>query len=172
MRKTVFAVAALSLASVTATQVSAQGGNQNDSQRTANLVKDCSDQNITEAWSACIIKSSNIPQIPENSVVYYTQANPQALGSTNGSGIVDSNVILDTLLATGNPGNLATGRCTYEFRNASTANGLCQYTDGTGQLAGFEARLVVLPIPGSPNTYTLTGPYRFKNVNDLTAQQN
>ena len=73
---------------------------------------------------------------------------------------IDSNVVLDT-----GQGNRATGRCTFD--NA-TNTGLCVYTDGTGTLAGFSARLEVTPDPpGHLNTvtYFLRGPYVFKDTN-------
>ena len=156
MRTTVIAVAVLSLASFTATPAFAQ--NENDSQGTARLVKDCPYYDFTP-WSFCTIGSSNIPEIPRGSKVYYTQ-------TTNiVPGIIDSNVLLDA----GN-GNLATGRRTFYFPNPSTANGLCQYTDGIGQLAGFQARLVVTPIEGT--SYNLIGPYQFKDANNQQTQSN
>jgi len=49
--------------------------------------------------------------------------------------LVDSNVILDA----GN-GDRAIGRCTLDL---TTFLGLCTFSDGTGQFAGFNARVDV-----------------------------
>jgi len=73
------------------------------------------------------------------------------------------------LLVAGDPpggnGSVATGRCTYDF-TSPTNIGLCQYTDGIGELAGFTARLIVAPNSEEADSYVLTGPYQFKDVNN------
>jgi hypothetical protein len=101
----------------------------------------------------CTIASSNVPEIPAGSIVYYTQA----FGIVNPTSI-DSNVVLDA----GN-GNKAVGRCTVDF--SITLPGVCTFSDGTGTLAGFTARVDVSPIPIiPPATYTWDGTYRFANT--------
>jgi len=96
--------------------------------------------------SFCTITSSNLPQIPAGAVVYYDQAagDPQ--------GMLDSNVVLFV-----GTGNWATGRCTLDL---STGSGLCTFSDGTGALAGFSARVNVTPFPDFVN-YHWDGTYAF-----------
>ena len=169
MRKTVFTIAALSLACFVPAQAQAAGdGNaQGNREGTMQLIKNC-DEYVAHNGSAgswCAITESSLPEIPPNThpnsnppygtVVYYTMA----------AGIVpnmiDSPIVLDA-----GHGNRAVGRCTFD---GATNTGLCDYVDGTGTLAGFSARLVVTPDPpGSltTNTYFLNGPYVFKNTNE------
>jgi hypothetical protein len=92
------------------------------------VTKECS-QDHGLAGDFCTITSSDLPQINVGSKVYYDQA-----GNVP-AGMLDSNVLLDA----GN-GNRATGRCTLDL---TTALGLCTFVDGTGQLAGFRARVTV-----------------------------
>jgi len=118
------------------------------------IAKECSHYDYT-AGSYCSITASNVAAIPVGSTVYYTQAavnpaTPQALAVA-----LDSNVIL--FVATG---DWATGRCTLEpnFR------GLCTFTDGVGELAGFHARVDVAPT-GGPN-FSWIGTYGSGGEND------
>ena len=53
--------------------------------------------------------------------------------SSNPVGLLDSNIVLDA----GN-GNRAVGRCTLDLANGLA---LCLFFDGTGTLAGFNARI-------------------------------
>jgi len=164
--KTVLTVAALSLASLVSTQAPAQADNEKgQGTATAQLVKECSEVGANDygPWSYCEITSSNIPQIPTHSRVYYVSSTTLSDNSKIVSGLIDSNVLL---VSTSN-GSLATGRCTYDAQDP-TSVGLCQYTDGIGDLAGFTARLVVTPAGGA--SYNLTGPYQFKDVNNQQAQ--
>ena len=112
------------------------------------IVKDCSAYN-GKAGGTCKIVSSNLAEIPPGSLVYYTQAaeilNPFWL---------DSNVVLDA----GN-GNKAAGRCTVDFTTATP--GVCTFQDGTGQLAGFSARVAVSTSPTPPANFTWDGRYSF-----------
>jgi hypothetical protein len=88
---------------------------------------------------------------PDGTVNYYTQA----FGII--PNLIDSNVILDA----GN-GNRAIGRCTFDV---ATNTGVCIYTDGTGTLAGFSARLEITLDDSSVPSWFLAGPYVFKNTN-------
>jgi hypothetical protein len=97
------------------------------------VTKECSQYNGT-AGSFCTITSSNLRQIDIDSVVFYTQ--PAGIPP----GLLDSNVVLDA----GN-GDRAVGRCTLDF---SAFRGLCTFSDGTGQLTGFEARVEVSYLGG------------------------
>jgi hypothetical protein len=92
------------------------------------VMKECSQYNGT-AGSFCTITSSNLTEILVGSRVYYDQA------AGIPTGLLDSNVVLDA----GN-GDRAVGRCTLDF---STGLGLCLFSDGTGRLSGFQARVEV-----------------------------
>jgi hypothetical protein len=99
-------------------------------ERTRNLhvTKECSEY-TGGAGSFCTITSSNVRRIPVGTRVSYDQA------AGIPTGLLDSNVVLDA----GN-GNRAVGRCTLDF---ATLLGLCTFSDGTGNLAGFLARVDV-----------------------------
>jgi hypothetical protein len=101
-----------------------------DSARNGQLhvTKECS-QDKGAAGDFCTITSSSLEAIKVGSKVYYDQA----LGIPKG--LLDSNVVLDA----GN-GNRAVGRCTLDL---TTGLGLCTFSDGTGQFAGFRARVDV-----------------------------
>lgn len=81
------------------------------------------------AGQFCTITSSNIPEIKVGSKVFYDQA------ANIPTGMLDSNVILDA-----GSGNRAVGRCTLDL---GTYKGLCRFSDGTGDLAEFRARVDV-----------------------------
>ncbi|HKE26918.1 MAG TPA: hypothetical protein VKB88_31410 [Bryobacteraceae bacterium] len=114
------------------------------------IVKDCSAYTRL-AGGFCTIVTSNLAEIPKGSVVHYTQA----FGILN-PGWLDSNVVLDA----GN-GNKAAGRCTVDFTIATP--GVCTFQDGTGQLAGFTARVAVGTTPTPPAEFTWDGTYSFQN---------
>jgi hypothetical protein len=81
------------------------------------------------AGEYCTITSSNLAEIKVFSRVFYDQA------AGIPTGLLDSNVVLDA-----GAGNRAVGRCTLDF---TTFLGLCTFSDGTGQFAGFSARVNV-----------------------------
>jgi hypothetical protein len=108
--------------------------------------KECS-QFTGTAGSFCTITASNFGPIKVNSKVYYTQA------AGIPAGMLDSNVVLDA-----GEGNRAFGRCSVDN---STGAGLCTFSDGTGQFAGFEARITVT-YTGGPN-FTWNGTYSFSS---------
>jgi hypothetical protein len=103
--------------------------------------------------SYCSISDSNLAKIPIGSNLYYDQPTPTPL-SDGMSFLLDSNVALDA----GN-GNRAVGRCTLDF---TTALGLCTFSDGTGELAGFHARINVDCTAG-PAACRLEGTYSFNS---------
>jgi hypothetical protein len=162
--RTLIAVAALSLTYFASAQAPVAGsnsnaGDNNERHGTMQLVKSCQKYlGLPGNW--CAITQSNLAEIPINTdpssttvdgtVNYYTQA----FGII--PNLVDSNVILDA----GN-GNRAIGRCTFDN---ITNTGVCNYTDGTGTLAGFSARLEVTLDDNRVPSYFLTGPYVFKNL--------
>ena len=114
------------------------------------IVKDCSAYNRM-AGGTCKIVSSNLAEIPAGSLVHYTQA----FGILNPAWL-DSTVVLDAM-----NGNKAAGRCTVDFSLATP--GVCTFEDGTGQLAGFTARVAVSTSPTPPADYALDGTYSFND---------
>jgi len=116
------------------------------------VTKDCS--NYTGlAGSFCTIESSNIPEITNGATIFYDQPLWAAVtpATPEGNNIaLDSNVVLWVAGA-----DWAAGRCTLD----PTFHGICTFSHGTGQLAGFHASVDVAPIGGS--LYTWAGSYRF-----------
>ena len=101
------------------------------------------------AGSHCTIQSSSLSQITGATVFY-----DQALGIP--PAMLDSNVVLDA----GN-GNRALGRCTVDFSNfPNAATGLCTFSDGTGDFAGFRARVNV-SYDANSGLWHWQGTYRF-----------
>jgi hypothetical protein len=92
------------------------------------LIKECSQYNF-QPGGFCTVTASNLDAIAGGTKVYYDQA----FGIP--AGMLDSNVLLYAGI-----GNFAAGRCTVE---ASTGLGVCTFSDGTGQFAGFTARVDV-----------------------------
>jgi hypothetical protein len=97
--------------------------------------------------SVCTITRSNLSVIPAGSQVFYDQA------AGVPAGLLDSNVVLDA----GN-GDRAFGRCSLD---GVTNRGLCTFSDGTGKLAGFHARVEVSPASAPPAGYHWRGTYGF-----------
>lgn len=131
-------VLVLGLIALTATSVWASEGTKG-----LHIRKDCA-QYTGLAGSSCTIIQSNISAIPVGSKVFYDQA------ANNPEGLLDSNIVLDA----GN-GNRAVGRCTLDL---ATGLALCLFFDGTGELAGFHAR--INGTPGS-DSYHWDGIYNF-----------
>jgi len=117
--------------------------------RLLHVTKECS-QYLGLAGSFCTFTSSNIPEIRVGSKVYYDQAAGTPLG------LLDSNVVIDA-----GHGNRAVGRCTLDL---STYHGLCTFSDGTGEFAGFHARVDVSPL-GGPD-FAWDGTYSFTRERD------
>ena len=92
------------------------------------VTKECSEY-TGAAGDWCTFTVSNISQLPVGTKVLYSQA------AGVPAGLLDSNVVLDA-----GDGNRAVGRCTLDL---ATGLGLCTFYEGTGQLAGFEARAEV-----------------------------
>ena len=111
------------------------------------VTKECS-QNTGAPGDFCTFTSSNLAQIKVGSRVYYDQA------AGIPTGLLDSNVVLDA----GN-GNRAVGRCTLDL---TTGLGLCTFSDGTGQFAGFQARVDV----DCTSECRWDGPYSFSQKPD------
>ena len=97
------------------------------------------------AGSFCTITSSNLAQIKVGSKVFYDQA------AGIPTGMLDSNVVLSV-----GTGNWAVGHCTLD---GTTNLGLCTFSDGTGPLSGFQARVDVSSTDGL--NYSWDGTYSF-----------
>jgi hypothetical protein len=98
------------------------------------------------AGGFCMLASSNLDEIKVGS----KQFMDQAAGSP--AGMLDSNIVFDA-----GTGDWAVGRCTLDL---TTFLGLCTFSDGTGPLAGFHARVNLSPAGGGKlywdGTYSFT----------------
>ena len=103
-----------------------------------------------QAGSFCVITASNLPESKVGSKVLYDQA------AGIPAGMLDSNVVLDA----GN-GDRAVGRCTLDLVSGI---GLCTFSDGTGRLAGFHARVDVSSLGG--RQWAWDGTYRFRSEHE------
>ena len=120
------------------------------------IIKDCSDY-AKNNLPYCTITFSSLAEVPPGvvgnpsagSLVIYDQP------GKNWAGMLDSNVVLYIGV-----GNWATGRCTL---NPDGSSGLCTFSDGVGQLAGFTARVNVTyaPTPSNPFLFAWDGTYSF-----------
>lgn len=119
---------------------------QNGRNGVVHIQKDCTDYNGSPGGH-CTIIVSNVAEIPVNTNVLYDQAGGIP------AGMLDSNVILDT----GDGTSRAVGRCTLDL---TSGKGLCTFSDGTGLLAGFTARVDVSSLGGK--MWAWDGTYSFK----------
>jgi hypothetical protein len=138
--------------------VTGAGSVSADPQRQGDLhvTKECTAYDYT-AGSHCTITSSNLAAIPVGAKVYYDQA------AGTPAGFLDSNVLLDAGIL-----HWATGRCTVDnaaFSAIGAVVGLCTYSDGTGPLTGFHARVNVSWLGGV--NYGWDGTYRFTSLGNL-----
>ena len=136
----------IALLAVTLSAGAASLAAQNGRNGVIHIQKDCKDYNGA-AGGHCTITNSNLAQLPANTIVYYDQA------AGTPTGMLDSNVILDT----GDGSSRAVGRCTLDL---TTGKGLCTFSDGTGLLAGFTARVDVSSLGGT--LWAWEGTYSFK----------
>jgi hypothetical protein len=115
------------------------------SQRSGDLhvTKECKDYSLL-ADSFCTITSSNLNEIKVGSRVVYLQA----AGATS----LDSDVVLVV-----GPGNYALGHCHLDF---ATGLGLCTFSGGRGQFAGFRASANVSHLDGV--NWAWNGKYHFR----------
>ncbi|HXK02857.1 MAG TPA: hypothetical protein VMS37_10670 [Verrucomicrobiae bacterium] len=123
------------------------------------IVKDCSAFTSIN-FPYCTITFSSLAQIPPGvvgkpaagSLVVYDQP------ANNFAGMLDSNVVLYVGV-----GDWAAGRCTL---NPDGNTGLCTFSDGVGQLAGFTARVNVTYVPTAANPYLFAwnGTYSFNSL--------
>ena len=117
--------------------------------RRLHVEKNCREYNFA-AGQFCTITMSNVGEIKVRSKIFYDQA------AGIPSGLLDSNVVLDA----GN-GDRALGRCTLDF---ATLSGLCTFSDGTGVLTGFQARVEVSSL--GDNDWAWDGTYGFSREPD------
>jgi hypothetical protein len=113
------------------------------------VTKTCYERDFVGAWAFCTISSSNLGRIKDARIYYVDPPNFEL-------GLQDSAVVLDA----GN-GNRAFGRCTVDF---ATGLGLCTFSDGTGRLAGFNARVEVSPLDATGVNWGWDGTYSFSQI--------
>jgi hypothetical protein len=104
--------------------------------------KDCSGSTGL-VGSFCTIRSSNLKAIKVGARIFYFQA--------NGKSSLNSDVVLYV-----GRGNTAAGHCLLRFAKGL---GLCTFSDGTGTLAGFHARVRVSADSKIPNLWNWDGTY-------------
>ena len=106
--------------------------------------KDCS--GFTGLVGAfCTFRSSNVKAVKVGSRIFYFQV--------AGKTALDSDIVVYV-----GPGTVATGHCLLRF---ATGVGLCTISDGTGKLAGFQARLRVTADSSIPKLWHWDGTYSF-----------
>lgn len=110
------------------------------------VTKDCSGAKGV-AGDFCTIRSSNVKGLKVGSKIFYLQS------------CCKTELNSDTALYAG-PGALAAGHCVLHY---ATGIGLCTFSDGTGALAGFEARVRVTADSSIPNLWHWDGTYSFKH---------
>ena len=113
--------------------------------RAFHATKDCS--GFTGVVGAsCTFRSSNVKEIKVGSKIFYFQV--------AGKTAIDSDIVVYA-----GPGTVAAGHCLLRF---ATGVGLCTISDGTGKLAGFNARVRVTADSSIPKLWHLDGTYSFK----------
>jgi hypothetical protein len=142
----VVAAAFLSLAALgfTASAASSQSRSP-QATKALHVTKDCSGF-TGKAGAYCTIRSSNVKALKVGSKIFYLQ--PSAKTELNS----------DTAIYAG-PGTVATGHCLLRFVPAAV--GLCTFSDGTGTLAGFHARVRVTADKSVPLLFHWDGTYSF-----------
>jgi hypothetical protein len=142
----VFALLAVAGFAILGTVWDASVSASSDRVRRLRVTKECGDYK-PEAGSFCTITASSLRQITRGSIVFYTQPPDVPVG------LLDSNVVLDA-----GKGNRAVGRCTLEL---ATGLGLCTFSDGTGDFAGFNARVNVTALDPEGLNWLWEGTYSF-----------
>ena len=119
------------------------------------IVKDCGTFSGVPGSSFCTIVTSNLPELPAGTKIYYDQI---TAGPTAGTaGFLDSNVFVYI-----SESQWAVGRCTVPNDGNP---GLCTLSDGLGPLAGFTARISVTYKPGGDGAlFAWDGTYSFNSM--------
>lgn len=94
----------------------------------------------------CTVRSSNVKALAVGSKIFYFQA--------SGKTALDSDIVVYV-----GPGTVAAGHCLLRFAKGV---GLCTISDGTGKLAGFQARVRVTADSAIPKLWHWDGTYSFK----------
>jgi hypothetical protein len=110
------------------------------------LTKDCSGFKGV-AGNFCTIRSSNVKALKAGSKIFYLQ------------GCCKAALNSDTAIYAG-PGNIAAGHCVLHY---ATGTGLCTISDGTGTLAGLQARVRVTHDSSISDLWNWDGTYSFGN---------
>lgn len=144
---TVFAVSLMSGA--------IQASAEHDRDGTFHIVKDCSMESGVAGSDYCEIVSSNLPELPRGTRIYYDLSPGPTAGA---AGFSDTNIFIFV-----SDSRWAVGRCTVPNNIISdNKRGLCTVSDGVGKLAGFTARIVVGYTPGGSGLlFTWDGKYSF-----------
>jgi hypothetical protein len=156
-------VVALASTTVLFTFSVAMADNNDDQRFQLRVTKECpgSPPFVSDAPGGfCTITRSSLA-ILVGSHIFYDQAFYNRMHGSDSTGVLDSNVVLDA----GN-GNMAVGRCTLDFAiifPPISGPGLCTFSDGTGNLRGFEARVDVFYRPLT-NDWIWRGTNRFRSV--------
>lgn len=103
----------------------------------------------------CVITKSNLALLAGADVAYISR--PPILGEP-APGRIESDILLTTAATAGSGQSTANGHCTFYF---STSTGLCVYSGGTRELAGFRAQLIIGPTAVAPDVYSVIGKYWF-----------
>ena len=150
------AAAGLTVLTVSLTTGTILASGQNDQggrNGRVHIVKDCGVFTGVPGSSFCQIVTSNVPELPAGTKIYYDQI---TAGPTAGAaGFLDSNVFVYV-----SESPWAVGRCTVPNDNLP---GLCTLSDGIGPLAGFSARVVVTYQAGGDG-FCMTGTARMASV--------
>ena len=122
------------------------------------IVKDCAQENGIPGSDFCVIVSSNLPELPVGTRIYYDLS---AIITASANGFFDQNIFVYV-----NDVQWAVGRCTGpNDLTAPNKFALCTLSDGVGQLAGFTARMTVTYKPGAAGVGSLPfgwdGTYSF-----------
>jgi hypothetical protein len=114
---------------------------EHDRDATLHIVKDCAMESGVAGSDYCEIVSSNVPELPRGTRIYYDLSPGPTAGA---AGFSDTNIFIFV-----SDSRWAVGRCTVPNDIFSDRKrGLCTVSDGVGKLAGFTARIVVAYTPG------------------------
>ena len=148
MKRTLALILALTVAGAFAVASQARTAESSPQRGALHATKECSEYN-GQAYSFCTITGSNLSEIPAGSKVIYQEP----AGATG----LDSDLVLYA-----GSGNAAFGHVTLSF---ATSTGSVVFTDGTGSLQGFHARVSVR-FDKQTNLWHWDGAYSFGNDGD------
>ena len=122
-------------------------------------VKTCRGPNPTPPEIVCQITTSNVA-ILQGATIAYTSV-PAIFGEPT-PGRIDSDVRLTTADPDAQP-STADGHCTFYF---ATGTGVCGFTSGTHDLAGFHAVLSIGTVDAQAGKYSAIGKYWVRESSD------